>query len=524
MRCYLCTYFFNSSLRCLITHWRTFHSLDNSSIYECTVSGCERRFSSLNSFKRHFQLQHASYFSLVQNETTFVKNIDTSSDIHDDLNLQFDGSIQSSGDNCTNDPKNGNDSPCILSNDLLEQSNDSSIPNSSGAHISETNFSTIFRFQFQRMITSFYSKPSIPRNIVQCIIDEFENFISCPLTILQNTVKEILIRNSVPLDQQQEINSMFQVFPLVLKENSSEYLRFKNLEEAGLFIHFFSHTIGEEFEAKHGREVPKKRDVQIVPLREVLKAFLETGDVLDCILQYMSCLDTHISILSNIMHYEDHKKSGNRVAFAKLIDELNYLAEEGILVETKTKKLQVYFILSVIEGDNLGLNTILGYNQSFSANSYCRICEVSKTDAQYATVADNTALRTEINYEADVKSNDSKSTGIKEDCVFNKVRYYHCVRNVGVDIMHDLPEGVLAYETGSTFHQLILVDKLIDLNHFNSIVRNFDYQFQTCTPPTVTTEQLNSKFLKMSASEMLTFFTYGMLLFSYYVRSFCTTR
>lgn len=81
----------------------------------------------------------------------------------------------------------------------------------------------------------------------------------------------------------------------------------------------------------------------------------------------------------------------------------------------------------MIEGDNLGLNTILGDNKSFSAISYYRICNVPKIVAQSATVADDAALRTEINYDAVIESSGSTRTGIYEDCVFNNVRYYHCM-------------------------------------------------------------------------------------------------
>ena len=55
------------------------------------------------------------------------------------------------------------------------------------------------------MIISLRNKPSIPRNIVQC------NIIAVPIKIGQNKVEQILIENSVSLNQQNEINFMIQV-------------------------------------------------------------------------------------------------------------------------------------------------------------------------------------------------------------------------------------------------------------------------------------------------------------------------
>ena len=46
-----------------------------------------------------------------------------------------------------------------------------------------------------------------------------------------------------------------------------------------------------------------------------------------------------------------------------------------------------------------------------------------------------------------------------------------------------------------------------------SFVASIIYQFELCTPRLVTKEQLKNKFIKMSAAEMLTFFTYAPIMF-----------
>ena len=180
--------------------------------------------------------------------------------------------------------------------------------------------------------------------------------------------------------------------------------------------------------------------------------------------EYRSCLQN--MFLAMLFHYDDLKQYGSNVVFSTLFDEFNYLADEGIEIETSSKKLHVYFILTVIEGDNLGLNVLLGYSESFSAKFYCGFCKMSKYQAQYYTVQDNSALRTETVYVNDVESNAFKTTGIKENCVFNNVHYYNCTQNLIADSMHDLPEGIIPLEAGLIFHQFILIDKLIDYNAF----------------------------------------------------------
>ena len=71
----------------------------------------------------------------------------------------------------------------------------------------------------------------------------------------------------------------------------------------------FSTKIGEDFESTNEREIPKNRLAQIVPLRIVLKAFLESGDNLDCILEYVASLQaSNSTVISYIIIGEVWKK------------------------------------------------------------------------------------------------------------------------------------------------------------------------------------------------------------------------
>lgn len=74
----------------------------------------------------------------------------------------------------------------------------------------------------------------------------------------------------------------------------------------------------------------------------------------------------------------------------------------------------MYFTLLLILGDNLGLNSILGFDESFQANYFCRFCKTHKNETRYQTIEDKKSLRNLNNYNDDSLS---LSYGIKEVCV-----------------------------------------------------------------------------------------------------------
>ena len=64
-------------------------------------------------------------------------------------------------------------------------------------------------------------------------------------------------------------------------------------------------------------------------------------------------------------------------------DQLKSLYDEGITITLSGKKYKIRFILAGILGDNLGVNTLLGLKESFSATNYCRFCTIPKSEAHY---------------------------------------------------------------------------------------------------------------------------------------------
>ena len=64
-----------------------------------------------------------------------------------------------------------------------------------------------------------------------------------------------------------------------------------------------------------------------------------------------------------IAYSDDKKKFGNQMVFQKLINELNHLHDDGIKIKIGDTEQTIYFQLSLILGDNLGLNGILGFTE-----------------------------------------------------------------------------------------------------------------------------------------------------------------
>lgn len=100
-----------------------------------------------------------------------------------------------------------------------------------------------------------------------------------------------------------------------------------------------------------------------------------------------------------IIKTKDIKEFGNEKCFQTLIQEIKELEVDGIEIKlNEYSALRVHFILGLVLGDNLGLNSILDFSKSFSANFFCRICRVSKTDSQKMIIEDPGLLRTITNY------------------------------------------------------------------------------------------------------------------------------
>ncbi|KAF0712217.1 C2H2-type domain-containing protein, partial [Aphis craccivora] len=218
--------------------------------------------------------------------------------------------------------------------------------------------------------------------------------------------------------------------------------------------------------------------------------------------------------LAALIKTTDYKKFGNEPCLTHLIQEINVLEKEGIIVTTPSGEFHVHFILGLILGDNLGLNTMLDFSKSFSANYYCRFCKASKSEALELFVENKQLLRTINNYSNDINTNDFKSTGIYQESVLNQIYSFHVVTNYCVDVMHDIFEGICHYDICHVIFYYTQTVKLFSLEKLNN--RKTTFHFGPIEDgnisPEITLLHLQNNHLKMSAREVMTFIHFFPLM------------
>lgn len=221
--------------------------------------------------------------------------------------------------------------------------------------------------------------------------------------------------------------------------------------------------------------------------------------------QYAAMLE---NIIVAMLQYSSDKSFNNGIIFRQLLKELNILEHKGVLINGPHGPIKFYFKLALILGDNLGLNTALGFTKSFSSNYYCRICKGHKSSMITDYKQNDQLLRNRENYENDVRLNDPRNTGIREECVFNSLSSFHVVENLSVDIMHDVFEGVCHYDLCHIILYYIDNAQFFDLNTLNNRIQMFNYSPCKNIPGIIKREHLLSKRLRTSASEMMSLIYY----------------
>lgn len=142
----------------------------------------------------------------------------------------------------------------------------------------------------------------------------------------------------------------------------------------------------------------------------------------------------------------DYKEYGNDQCFRTIVRDIKWLEENGITIKISDGEKTVHFILGLFLGDNLGLNTVLGFTTSFNHIFFCRFCKLPKEVTHTLCVNNPDYSRNIDNYDDDVTANDIGSTGIKESSIFNSIHSFHVTTNFAVCVMHDIFEGVCHYD------------------------------------------------------------------------------
>lgn len=153
---------------------------------------------------------------------------------------------------------------------------------------------------------------------------------------------------------------------------------------------------------------------------------------------------------------------------------------------------------------NLGLHSILGFMEGFNAQKFCHKCLISKDKMCDITLEKDCEMRSEEKYEELVALNNPKVSAIKSKCLFHAVKNFHCLKNVTMDPMHGILEGVTHYYIASILHHFIYVKKRFTLDELNFRIRGFDYGYDPHVNEiqNISETRLKNGCLILSSSEM----------------------
>lgn len=187
-----------------------------------------------------------------------------------------------------------------------------------------------------------------------------------------------------------------------------------------------------------------------------------------------------------------------------LIQEFRELEEDGIELNINGKKVRIFIVASLLLGDNLAQNEILGFSKSFNSTLFCRFCKTEKKISATKSTLQKEKLRDTESYEEDLHN---KQNGVLNNCPLNDLKYFSPVNNCSCDIMHDLFEGIARYDLGLYLHYAIYEKKIFNLWTLNKLKQEFDYGYIEIgnMGPEISETHIKNLCIMMSASEMKTF-------------------
>jgi len=193
----------------------------------------------------------------------------------------------------------------------------------------------------------------------------------------------------------------------------------------------------------------------------------------------------------------DVKRYGYNQLIMPLFSQLKQLeSDAGFTVTVNGEPRTVHGILGLFSADNLGAHSLFGFLESFSANYFCRYCLCHKDDVQNKFSDFNFTRRTKKHVDECVAQllltgYNPALTGIKNSCILNELKYFHCTEQSVVDCMHDVLEGIVPYELSLILASLI--DKqLFSLVQLNNALFHFNYSAsdKNSKPPSISLPKL----------------------------------
>jgi len=157
--------------------------------------------------------------------------------------------------------------------------------------------------------------------------------------------------------------------------------------------------------------------------------------------------------LVSLCYAPDLKTYGYAAVLSKFVTEMKCLSLEGFTGNFPGSGTErVYVSLLQLACDNLALNALLGYIESFSVDYFCTICYATQDHIQYKFYEDEYKLRSVVKHANDVTQVASSNAlthchGVKLDCILHQIPVFHATQNFSLDIMHIVLEGIIPTES-----------------------------------------------------------------------------
>lgn len=534
----------------LLSHYKIEHNYSTISTYTCAQGSCNRIFGDKKSFKKHLNSSnHDSY------------ERDSCDDVIDraKLNITVYENVFSPNANLT----------AKSSASTVSVDNEVECQNHSVDQFSET----VTGAADAAMHRLYNNDSPIALKTINTMIQTFEAFLGSGVLEMLKEKIMYCVRENKGFD---EVFEMLSILHDPFENIRSTYLQKQHFQNSGSYVAPERVIIGNELDVVRQKDQKSYDNVPVtveyIPIKSILKKYLEHSDHFEVILQYLETLakdesetmrnfcqgTTYKEILKRfpgklvialLLYYDDYgvtnplapnasskkigsvyfniaglpveylaelehilvtqimytrcrSNFGNEAVFKHLIKDLKDLETEGLVIQSKGQDYTVHFALGTVLGDNLGVNSLLGFVESFSAKHPCRVCTADLEMMRMMVEQDDTLLRNVQNYDDGLKNLSITECGIKENCIFNELKSFHAVENISCDPMHDIFCGTLRYDV-ALFIKRIMDDTKISLNAINARIQSFDYGIEERDKPAVITEShIDSGYVIMHAAQM----------------------
>lgn len=280
-----------ASVKALYLHINMCHKWCVNEKIMCSEETCLRTFKGWRNFRRHLISYHKMPAVLHHNTKFKTKrsiNVDTCS-----RNIS----------NVSNFPHDYQDMNMVaVTDDVQEMIDDDSLK------LSENIVSTSVQEFAMSFISKLYATASLPRNIVQTVVDETHDLLNNISTLVTLTIMHNLKNMSVNENVVFMIEEGLNILKEPLKNLETEYQRLKKFKSTGYYVQARDYVVGSRFDERLIESQVRKETCDVkakfIPMREVLQQFLSLSGVLETILNYMESLQKEKELLSNFIQGE----------------------------------------------------------------------------------------------------------------------------------------------------------------------------------------------------------------------------